>query len=423
MTHFGILCLAASGHLNPITTLGYELKQRGHRVTVFSTLDAKDTVLAAGLEFRAIGETAFPAGTTARALAELGKLSGFAALQYTIGTIVKWTHMVLEESPAPIRASSIEMLIIDQILPEGGTIADLLHLPFITVSCAMMVNREMDVPPFNMPWNYDPSPLGRLRNRMGYALIDRLGKPIRDMVVEYREFWKLPTRYSISELYSPLAQLCQQPEEFEFPRQELAPWFHFTGPYHNRASRKPIDFPWQKLTGQPLIYASMGTVQNRLLWVFREIAAACADLDVQLILSLGGSASPDPLGDWPGTPIVVGNAPQLELLPKATLTITHAGMNTTLESLTYGVPMVAIPIANDQPAVAARLAWTGAGAVVPLHKLTAEKLRSAIELVLTDPSYRQNAERLSKAIDRAGGVRRAADIIEQAAATGQPVYR
>jgi zeaxanthin glucosyltransferase len=117
----------------------------------------------------------------------------------------------------------------------------------------------------------------------------------------------------------------------------------------------------------------------------------------------------------------VGYAPQLELLQKATLTITHAGMNTALESLSNGVPMVAIPIANDQPGVAARIAWTGTGEVVSLAKSGSPNLRAAVKRVLTQDSYKQNAVKLQAAIRRAGGVSRAADIVEQVAQTGQPV--
>jgi zeaxanthin glucosyltransferase len=83
----------------------------------------------------------------------------------------------------------------------------------------------------------------------------------------------------------------------------------------------------------------MGTIQNRLLEVFSTIASACEGLDAQLVIDLGGGAAPESLPKLPGNPIVVGYAPQLELLQKATLTITHAGMNTTLESLINGVPM------------------------------------------------------------------------------------
>jgi MGT family glycosyltransferase len=165
----------------------------------------------------------------------------------------------------------------------------------------------------------------------------------------------------------------------------------------------------------------MGTVQNRLMGVFHNIAEACVGLDAQLVIALGGGSRPELLSALPGSPLVVGYAPQLELLQKATLTITHAGMNTTLESLSNGVPMVAIPIANDQPGVAARIAWTGTGEVVSLSRLSVNRLRSAVQRVLTEDSYKNNASRLQEAIARAGGVRRAADIVEQAISTRKPV--
>jgi zeaxanthin glucosyltransferase len=96
-------------------------------------------------------------------------------------------------------------------------------------------------------------------------------------------------------------------------------------------------------------------------------------------------------------------------------------MNTALESLSNGVPMVAIPIANDQPGVAARIAWTGTGEVVSLAKSGSSILQASVKRVLAEDTYKQNAVRLQAAIRRAGGVSRAADIVEQVAQTGQPV--
>jgi zeaxanthin glucosyltransferase len=144
-------------------------------------------------------------------------------------------------------------------------------------------------------------------------------------------------------------------------------------------------------------------------------------LDVQLVISLGGSTSPESLIKLPGSPIVVEYAPQLELLQKATLAITHAVPNTVLECLSNAVPMVSIPITNDQPGTAARLAWSGAGEMIPLARLSVTRLREAIKRVLAEESYKQNAVRLQKAIGSAGGVSRSADIIEQVVSTGKPV--
>src|SRR6202023_2067331 len=99
---------------------------------------------------------------------------------------------------------------------------------------------------------------------------------------------------------------------------------------------------------------------------------ACADLPVQLLISLGGGLTPKQLGPLNGDPLVVKYAPQLEIVKRAALVITHAGLNTTLESLAEGVPLVCIPLGNDQPGVAARVAARGAGVVVPRRKRNAK---------------------------------------------------
>jgi UDP:flavonoid glycosyltransferase YjiC (YdhE family) len=131
----------------------------------------------------------------------------------------------------------------------------------------------------------------------------------------------------------------------------------------------------------------MGTLQNRQRSIFETIAAACADLEAQIVLSLG-SRDQALEADIAGAPIVVPFAPQLELLRRATLTITHAGLNTALESLTQGVPMLAIPIANDQPGVASRLEWLGVAAVVPPAGLSVPRLRACVGRMLSEPRYR-----------------------------------
>ena len=422
MAHFGIICPgAATGPLNTMLPLGQELQRRGHRVTLFGTLDTQSKALAAGIEFQPIGEKDSPPGSTAESFAKLGQLRGLAAFRYTIEMLKRVSSVTLQDAPASMKAAGVEALLVNQSSVEGGTIAEFLKIPFITVCSAVVLNREPSIPPFFTTWKYSPAAWARLRNEIGNTLLNSVVKPLKDLINEYRREWKLPLYSSLKDSYSPLAQISNAPAEFEFPREELAPWFHFTGSYHTSANRIPVSFPYEKLTGKPLIYASMGTLQNRLIWVFQTIASACEDLDVQLVISLGGSAKPESLPELAGNPLVVEYAPQLEVLEKATLMITHAGMNTTMECVKKGVPMVAIPVANDQPGVAARIAWTGAGELVTLKKLNVPSLKNAIRRVLTEESYKQNALRLQAATLAAGGVSRGADIIEQAVSTGKPV--
>jgi len=158
----------------------------------------------------------------------------------------------------------------------------------------------------------------------------------------------------------------------------------------------------------------MGTLQNGSEGVFRIIVEAASAPGRQVVLAIGDNLNPDQVGPVPANTVVVKRAPQIELLKRAALCITHAGLNTALESLAQGVPMVAIPVTNDQPGVAARIAYTKTGVVVPLQQLTVERLRAGVDQVMADASYRENARRLQRAIQRTNGLEAAADLIEQA---------
>lgn len=94
----------------------------------------------------------------------------------------------------------------------------------------------------------------------------------------------------------------------------------------------------------------------------------------------------------------------------------HAGLNTVLEALSAGVPMLTIPVTNDQPGIAARVVWTGAGETLPLKRVTAGRLRSLVSRVRQDAAYRAAAERIRQSIQAAGGAPRAAEIIEKSLA-------
>jgi len=101
------------------------------------------------------------------------------------------------------------------------------------------------------------------------------------------------------------------------------------------------------------------------------------------------------------------------VLRQCALAITHAGFNTVLDAMSFGVPLVAIPLAFEQPATAARLARAGVADIVP-KRFSRARLRIAVERVLGNSSYRENAARVQAEIATAGGVQRAADLTEAA---------
>lgn len=240
--------------------------------------------------------------------------------------------------------------------------------------------------------------------------------PITAIAMEYAQRWGLRIDWTDPfATISPLAWITQTPKQFDFEGTPWPPQFHYAGPFNDGVGRLEAPFPWDRLTGEPLIYASMGTLQNGLESVFNTIAEAVGErTGYQLVLSIGTNLDPGQITSLPSNSIVVQSAPQVDLLARSALCITHAGLNTTLEALTYGVPMVAIPITNDQPGVAARIAHSGTGRFVPIKQLSVETLKEFIDTVLGDQQFRKNADSMRNAIEEAKGLEQTVAIIERA---------
>ena len=205
----------------------------------------------------------------------------------------------------------------------------------------------------------------------------------------------------------------------------VAPHFHYVGRLADPSGQEPllrqsVAFPWERLDGRPLLYASLGTLQNGRPELFELIAEACAGLPAQLVMSMGNPAREPPA--LPGDPLVVAYAPHQQLIERSALVISHAGLNTTLTALGSGVPVLAIPITNEQPGIAARLAFCGAGRVIPVQKLSVASLRGLVVEMLSDSRYKNQAQYLQSQCQAAGGVVKAADLIEGISA-GRPQPR
>lgn len=410
MKHFGIICPPVPGHLNPFLALARELQRRGHRVTVVHMPDLEARVRAEQVDFVSIGASDHPAGSLPRSLSDLGRLSGLAALRFTVRAIAKTTEMICRDAPKAVLDAGVDMLLVDQTEPAGGCVAEHLRMPFVTLCNALALNREPDVPPPFSPWNYRKSALARMRNRFGYAVSDRILAPVRRVLTDYRRRWNLPAHNGSEDSYSRLAQISQQPREFDFPRQLLPSCFHYVGPLRS-PERHKVGFPWEWLDGRPLIYSSLGTLQTDRTDLYRCFIEACKGLDVQLVIA---GRSQESLGPLPENVLAVSYAPQLELLEKASLTVTHGGLNTVLDSLSCGVPMVVVPVTYEQPAIAARVCRIGAGEMMRLSGIDPQALRARISQMMSEGSYATRAKCIAASIRLAGGVTRAAELIEEA---------
>jgi len=405
----GFICLNGSGHLNPMTALARKLQARNHEVIFLYSSDA------AGLPVFCEKNSAEP-NVTRKAIAEVSKMQREDALEFGVKTIIGLTESILNSLPAAVAETGVEALLIDagHFYAELGAIQ--LGIPYIHVANAMYSDYSGYTPLWPYGWPYEDTEQARARNREGVARFARMFERNRAGVERYAERVGLKVDWAdLSSTTSRLASITQIPRAFDFESSHWPKQFYHTGPFHDGVGRTKVDFPWERLTGEPLIYASMGTVLNGNLDVFQTIVTALAKYDdLQLVLSVGDQVDPQRIVSPPRNAIIVPRAPQLDLLKLASVCITHAGLNTVLESLAQGVPQVAIPVTFDQPSVAARIAYRQTGVVTSLDKLTPDHLSELLDEVLINPIYRANAKNLQRKIIEADGLAVAADVVEEA---------
>jgi zeaxanthin glucosyltransferase len=411
---------APTGHLHAMTALARRLHTRGHEVICIGRPDSARGVAAAGLHFEEYGAHEFPLGSTAALVARLSTLSGPEAVAFTMQAVNDSCRGELADTPGLLQQLNVDGLVVDKLVPGVAAVAMAMNIPFVHVSCTPLADLSGLAPLYLFPWPYEETEAARERYRSGVAGYQQFVAGIQATMLEYLQAQGVTIDATDPDWRtSKLAYLTQVPRAFDFPGDHLPPHYHRTGPFHELGAREPVEFPWQRLTGEPLIYASMGTAQNGLLDVFNKIMEAVERPGYQLVLSVGMNIAPESVPAKQANTMIVQRAPQLELLQRATLCLTHAGLNTTLESLAQGVPLVAIPITNDQPGVAARILASGTGLFLPLSGLTAEALRKQVDEVLSTPSYRERAGAMKAEIAKVDGLALASELIEQAFKTAQ----
>ena len=412
----GFLSLPLMGHLNPMIALARKLQSRGHEVVFIGVPDIGPVVRAGGLEFRPFCENEYPPGSVAKSWGGVANLHGLEVVRYTARELTPGlVRAALEHLPGKIAETGVNALILDTLYRLLEIVPMHLHLPYVQIWNVLHFDFSGSTPLALYSWPHQTGPEALARNVAGLQIVREIRGPMMPIAQSYAERNGLEIDWSNSAAtVSKLAVITQTPKEFDFPIPHLPPQFHYAGPFHDNEAREPVPFPWEKLTGKPLIYVSMGTLVNGLNNLYGTILDAVGEFsEMQVVLSVGRNFNPDDLEPIPSNTIVVRTAPQIELLKRAALCITHAGLNTALEALAQGVPMVAIPIGYDQPGVAARIAYHGVGEFVEIGYLSARRLSELIVMVLENPNYRDKARWFQKVLGETRGLDVAADIIER----------
>jgi len=382
----------AHGHINPTLPVIHELALRGEQIAYFATPPFARAIAQTGAQF---------CPYTARVRMPEQGPGPFAQVSTTLETLLEFCGLVLDDHLAMARQWRPTWVMFDSFAPWGSMVAQLLGLPTVASVPSILVNGAIDArygsgigrPPEDP--RLTPQWYAGFRARchsrlLGYRLREPVNPP--QLLQTYGDFNLVYT----SRLFQPRA------EDFEESR------FRFVGPCCAFRPDAP-DFPFERLDGRPLVLVSLGTVYGRVPRFLGRCMEELAGGPWQVILATGGESD---IGPAPANCIVRPSVPQVEILRRASAFVTHGGMNSVQEALSYGVPMVLAPQAADQFWISARTAELGAGLVLDCSSFEAGAIRANLAAVLTGAGYAAAAARIAQSLHDAGGPAKAADEIQ-----------
>lgn len=374
------------GHINPTLPLVRELTKRGEEVYYFSTIEFKLKLEANGAIFMDYGEEMYQ---FLHNFHPHGNHPFYTLMEYILAFDRTAISIVLKKTAG----ISFDYMIHDAMFGGGNILAGQLKIPAIC-SCSSFVMEKPPLPAHMLEPDFHPQ-LSYLYGEMAAAKAewDVNSLQINDLFFKKEDLNIVYT----SRLFQPLG------ESFDTS-------YRFVGP--SVTDREEVlDFLLHKSHNTKIIYISLGTVNNSCIDFYNKCFEAFRGQPCQVIMSVGYKTDVSCLKQIPDNFIVRSYFPQLEIIKNADIVISHGGLNSVSEALFYGVPVIAIPIANDQPAVAKRLTELGAGISLKMEEVTPKLLQASVNAVLSDHKYYLNCKRIRESFMEAGGYKKATDEI------------
>ncbi|XP_044124045.1 UDP-glucuronosyltransferase 2A2 isoform X1 [Neovison vison] len=309
---------------------------------------------------------------------------------------------------ARLQKGSFDVLVADPVTICGDLVALKLGIPFVYTlrfSPASTVERHCGKIP--APASYVPAALSELTDQMTFSerVKNTISYPLQDYI--FQSYWGEWNSYYSKVLGRPttLCEIMGKAEiwlirtywDFEFPRPYL-PNFEFVGGLHCKPAKplpKEMEEFVQSSGEDGVVVFSLGSmVKNLTDEKANLIASALAQVPQKVLWRYKGK-KPATLGD---NTRLYDWIPQNDLLghPKTKAFITHGGTNGIYEAIYHGIPMVGLPMFADQPDNIAHMKAKGAAVEVDINTMTSEDLLNALRTVINEPSYKQNATRLSR---------------------------
>ena len=385
MSKIVFFCIPAHGHTNPTLGVVRELVSRGHTVWYYSYNSMKDKIESAGAKFISCDDYDMEQKLSPKDGARIGK-----DLAFSTQIIVETTLALDDRICADMEQLKPDCIVADSMAIWGKAVAKKLGIPLVCSTTTFAFNRYSAAIMKQSAAETAKMILSIPKISKQIKRLQKKGYPVKNVLDIIGNDENTDTVVYTSPLFQPCADTFSDK-------------YAFVGP-----SIRPVAENIEK-TADKLVYISMGTVNNDMLPLYKNCISAFKDSGFQIIMSVGSMVSLQEFGKLPENVSVYSHTDQIAVLSKADVFITHCGMNSVSEGLYFGVPLVMLPQTTEQNGVAERVLQLGAG--IKLHSTDSISIRDAVNTVLSDSSYRSNADIIAESFRSCTGAKGAADKI------------
>jgi MGT family glycosyltransferase len=398
----------ADGHFNPMTGIAMELKGRGHEVRWYTSRMFSEKLKKFGITHypfkKALEVNQF---TINEAFPERKKLkAGVPQLKFDIKNLFVYRAPEYFEDVDEInREFPFEIFVCDGTFTGAQIVKNKLNVPSVGIGVLPIMSTSKDLPPYGLGLTPQQSFFGRIRqNLLRFAAKNFLFK---ESTAEYNKILKqydIPpetvTLFDIPVLRSDVFLQSGTPG-FEYERTDMPEKLKFVGPLHTYKSsqQKEPNYPWQdKLSKyEKIVLISQGTFEPDHSKLIIPSLEALKNEDYLLVVATGHHHTEALRIKYNQDNIIIEDFIDFDfLMPRTDIYITNGGYGGVLLAIDHALPMVAAGINEGKNEICARIGYFKLGINLKTEKPSPEKIKQAVDEVLSKPTYKQNVEKLRR---------------------------
>lgn len=386
--NFVFFTMPSFGHINPMLPIMAELVKQGHKVIVYNNSEFEGLICKTGAEFRLL-----PVSIKMPDLKEFKDNLRLAETGLEVTKIVTPIMIEIFKKERP------DCIIHDSLSLWSKIISQYLKIPAVSLVPSMAINRSVILK-------------SKINGEFFWEIISKYKRSI-NIYQQFKEIYKqhgfkAPLIFDIFSNKENL-NIVFTSRSIQIDESSFKSDFKFVGP--SIYQRKGLTLKNNLFNiGKKIVYISLGTIYNDDLNFYRICFEVFKNSNSRVFMSIGKDIKKSDLEEIPDNFYVEKYLPQLQILERADLFLTHGGMNSINESLYYGVPMIIFPQMLEQKANAYRIEELGAG-IMCKKKLTKSVFIELIKIISNDDNYKKKAVKLGKNLKESGGYKKAARLI------------